>query len=49
MVNKFAILTLLNLLFFINSQITVLGPPSVVNKVKELEDGSKSNLKINNF
>ena len=22
-------------------QVTILGPPSVVNKVKELEDGSK--------
>jgi hypothetical protein len=26
---------------FIKSQISVLGPPSVVQKVKELEDGSK--------
>ena len=26
---------------FIQSQINVLGPPSVVQKVKELEDGSK--------
>lgn len=24
-----------------NSQINVLGPPSIVQKVKELEDGSK--------
>ena len=26
----------------INSQINVLAPPSVVQKVKELENGSKS-------
>ena len=35
------------LLFFLYScQITVLGPPSVINKVKELEDGSKKILLI---
>jgi hypothetical protein len=34
-------------LFFLYScQITVLGPPSIVNKVKELEDGSKQILII---
>ena len=37
-INTFIFFTLL-LLF--PCQITVLGPPSVVNKVKELEDGSK--------
>ncbi len=41
MVNKFATIYLVSLFFLINSQVTILGPPSVVNKVKELEDGSK--------
>ena len=27
--------------FLYSCQITILGPPAVVNKVKELEDGSK--------
>ena len=31
----------LTLFFLFSCQITILGPPSVVNKVKELEDGSK--------
>jgi len=29
------------LFFLFSCQITILGPPAVVNKVKELEDGSK--------
>lgn len=37
-INTFIFFTLMLLL---SCQITVLGPPSVVNKVKELEDGSK--------
>lgn len=31
----------IKLLHLIQSQINVLAPPSVVQKVKELEDGSK--------
>jgi hypothetical protein len=30
-----------SLFFLFSFQITILGPPAVVNKVKELEDGSK--------
>ena len=41
MVNKTTIILLFSLFFLNNSQVTVLGPPSVVNKVKDLEDGSK--------
>jgi hypothetical protein len=41
MFNKFVVITLVSLFLLINSQVTILGPPSVVNKVKELEDGSK--------
>jgi hypothetical protein len=42
MVNKISLIYLLSLFLLYNSQVTILGPPSVVNKVKELEDGSKS-------
>ena len=41
MVNKITIFTLLSLFLLFKSQVTILGPPTVVNKVKELEDGSK--------
>ena len=41
MVNKITIITLLSLFFLFKAQVTILGPPTVVNKVKELEDGSK--------
>jgi hypothetical protein len=37
-INTFIFFILFSLL---SSQITILGPPSVVSKVKELEDGSK--------
>jgi hypothetical protein len=42
MVNKISITFFLLLFVLCHSQVTILGPPSVVNKVKELEDGSKS-------
>lgn len=35
------IIIILSLFFIIKAQVNVLGPPSVVQKVKELEDGSK--------
>ena len=38
---KITIFTLLSLFLLFKSQVTILGPPTVVNKVKELEDGSK--------
>ena len=41
MVNKTYIVTLISLFLLYNSQVNILGPPTVVNKVKELEDGSK--------
>ena len=41
MINKAYIITLISLFVLYNSQVTILGPPTVVNKVKELEDGSK--------
>jgi len=41
MVNKITIITLLSLFLLFKAQVTILGPPTVVNKVKELEDGSK--------
>ena len=41
MVNKITIITLLSLFLIFKAQVTILGPPTVVNKVKELEDGSK--------
>jgi len=41
MVNKTTIIAFFSLFLLYNSQVTILGPPSVVNKVKELEDGSK--------
>jgi hypothetical protein len=41
MVNKITIIALLSLFFLFKAQVTILGPPTVVNKVKELEDGSK--------
>ena len=44
MVNKITIITLLSLFFLFKAQVTILGPPTVVNKVKELEDGSKYTL-----
>jgi hypothetical protein len=40
MINKAAIISLLSLFFLYNSQVTVLGPPSVVSRVKEMENGS---------
>ena len=43
-VNKITIITLLSLFFLFKAQVTILGPPTVVNKVKELEDGSKYTL-----
>lgn len=49
MVNKITIITFLSLFFLFNAQVTILGPPTVVNKVKELEDGSKYTLFKNNF
>ena len=39
--NKTLIISLFSLFLLYNAQVTVLGPPSVVNKVKEFEDGSK--------
>ena len=44
MVNKITIITFLSLFFLFKAQVTILGPPTVVNKVKELEDGSKYTL-----
>ena len=41
MANKITIITLLSLFLLFKAQVTILGPPTVVNKVKELEDGSK--------
>ena len=41
MVNKKSLIILISLFLLYNSQVTILGPPTVVNKVKELEDGSK--------
>ena len=41
MVGKLTIISILSLFFLYKAQVTILGPPSVVNKVKELEDGSK--------
>lgn len=35
------IITLLSIFNLSKSQINVLAPPSIVQKVKELEDGSK--------
>ncbi len=40
MINKTNIISFFLLFFLYNSQVTVLGPPSVINRVKELEDGS---------
>ena len=37
----FFIIIFLKIFNFGNSQINVLAPPSVVQKVKELDDGSK--------
>ena len=37
------------LFFLYSSQITILWPPAVVNKVKELEEGSKYNYVYLNF
>ena len=43
MSTNFVLIFLLIIIFQnINSQINVLAPPSVVQKVKELENGSKS-------
>lgn len=39
--NNFLIFFLIIIFQNINSQINVLAPPSVVQKVKELENGSK--------
>ena len=41
MLNKIVTFSFISLFLLYNSQVTILGPPSVVNKVKELEDGSK--------
>ena len=41
MVNKTFIISLFSIFLLYNAQVTILGPPSVVNKVKEFEDGSK--------
>ena len=41
MVGKITIISVLTFFFLCKAQVTVLGPPTVVNKVKELEDGSK--------
>jgi len=38
----FSSLILVFIFSYINSQINVLAPPSVVQKVKELDNGSKS-------
>jgi hypothetical protein len=38
----FLFLIILTIISSIKSQINVLAPPSVVQKVKELENGSKS-------
>ena len=35
------LIIILSLFFILKAQVNVLGPPSVVQKVKELEDGSK--------
>ena len=41
----FSIFTILSYLFITaNSQITVLGPTTIIEKVKELEDGSMYNI-----
>ena len=42
MLNKIAILIFLSLFFLYSTQVTILGPPTVVSKVKELADGSKN-------
>ena len=34
--------------YLIKSQINVLGPPSIVQKVKELENGSKEKYQLLN-
>jgi len=44
MANKITIIALLSLFLLFKAQVTILGPPTVVNKVKELEDGSKYTL-----
>ena len=46
-IQSIEILSFILLFYSINSQINVLAPPTIVQKVKELEDGSK--LKINNL
>ena len=38
-INTFIFFTLF---FLFSCQITILGPPAIVNEVKKLEDGSKS-------
>ena len=40
--NVFFLLILILFFSYINSQINVLAPSSVVQKVKELDNGSKS-------
>ena len=35
------LIIILSLFFILKAQVNVLGPPLVVQKVKELEDGSK--------
>ena len=43
----FFYIALITLFLLINSQVTVLGPPTVINKIKELEDGSKPQIFYN--
>lgn len=41
MANKLSLISIFILFLYTYEQITVLGPSSVINKVKDLEDGSK--------
>ena len=41
MVKKITLILFISFFLLYNSQVTILGPPAVVSKVKELEDGSK--------
>ena len=41
-------LIFITIFYLIESQINVLGPPSIVQKVKELENGSKEKYQLLN-
>ena len=47
MLNKIAILKFLSLFLLYKTQVTILGPQTVVSKVKELVDGSKNKFYLN--